>query len=42
MLALRTFLNRNTIAYHWVDVDQADVATGSSAASAQPGMTCRC
>jgi thioredoxin reductase (NADPH) len=25
-LALRTFLNRNTIAYRWVDVDQADVA----------------
>jgi len=25
-LALRTFLNRNTIAYHWVDVDQADQA----------------
>ena len=23
-LALRTFLNRNTIAYQWVDVDQAD------------------
>jgi hypothetical protein len=23
-LALRTFLNRNTIAYHWVDVDQPD------------------
>ena len=25
-LALRTFLNRNTIAYQWVDVDQADQA----------------
>ena len=25
-LALRTFLNRNTIAYQWVDVDQADAA----------------
>jgi thioredoxin reductase (NADPH) len=25
-LALRTFLNRNTIAYQWVDVDQADDA----------------
>jgi thioredoxin reductase (NADPH) len=23
-LALRSFLNRNTIAYHWVDVDQVD------------------
>ena len=23
-LALRTFLNRNTIAYQWVDVDQTD------------------
>jgi thioredoxin reductase (NADPH) len=27
-LALRTFLNRNTIAYQWVDVDQADRAAG--------------
>jgi thioredoxin reductase (NADPH) len=27
-LALRTFLNRNTIAYTWVDVDQADQAAG--------------
>ena len=27
-LALRTFLNRNTIAYQWVDVDQADQAAG--------------
>jgi thioredoxin reductase (NADPH) len=25
-LALRTFLNRNTIAYQWVDIDQADDA----------------
>ena len=25
-LALRTFLNRNTIAYHWVDVGQPDEA----------------
>jgi len=25
-LALRTFLNRNTIAYQWVDVNEADVA----------------
>jgi len=25
-LALRTFLNRNTIAYDWVDIDQADDA----------------
>ena len=27
-LALRTFLNRNTIAYQWVDVDQPDQAAG--------------
>jgi thioredoxin reductase (NADPH) len=27
-LALRTFLNRNTIAYQWVDVDQAGQAAG--------------
>jgi thioredoxin reductase (NADPH) len=27
-LALRTFLNRNTIAYQWVDVDLADQAAG--------------
>src|SRR6202035_1823866 len=27
-LALRTFLNRNTIAYQWVDIDQADQAEG--------------
>jgi thioredoxin reductase (NADPH) len=27
-LALRTFLNRNTIAYQWVDVDQADRVAG--------------
>ena len=27
-LALRTFLNRNTIAYQWVDVDLADRAAG--------------
>lgn len=25
-LALRSFLSRNTIAYHWVDLDQADCA----------------
>jgi thioredoxin reductase (NADPH) len=27
-LALRTFLNRNNIAYQWVDLDQADDAAG--------------
>jgi hypothetical protein len=32
-LALRTFLNRNTIAYQWVDVDQADQADQAAGAA---------
>jgi thioredoxin reductase len=37
-LALRTFLNRNTVAYQWVDVDQTDQAAQILDATAPGGQ----